>query len=71
MRAKYFTTEKQLGNFIHPVILAQPMQHTDGFTLIGFDSWEDVTDEKFCAAVTNIAEFHITKDKIGFHEDES
>lgn len=50
-----------------PVIIAQSMQQTDGFTVLGFDSWEDVHDEKITAAVTNIMSYKLTKDKVGFH----
>ena len=48
------------------MIIPQAMQHADGFTLLGFDSWEDVNDEKICAAVTDVSEFHITKETVGY-----
>lgn len=71
MKAKYETNDRQPGVFSHPVIIPNGMQHADGFTLLGFDSWEEVHDEKFCAAVTNVASFHITKESMGFNENQN
>ena len=66
MRAKYNTKGDRSGELEHPVIIPQAMQHADGFTLLGFDSWEDVNDEKICAAVTDVSQFHITKEAVGY-----
>lgn len=53
------------------VIMPQPMQHSDGYSLLGFDNWEDVNDEKLAAAVTNIMSFKLNKDRVGFHAKDS
>ena len=55
----------------YEAIVPQPMQHIDGFTLLGFASWEDVQDEKLACAITNVEEFHLDKEKskVGFHEN--
>lgn len=67
MKAIYRTLDGQPGDIEYAVIIGQNMNHSDGFTLLGFHSWEDVNDQKICAAVTNIAQFDLHKDKIGFH----
>lgn len=66
MRATFKTNNGTDGKLDYPVIMPQPMQHTDGFTLLAFESWEGANDEKISAAVTNVSEFHIVKDEIGF-----
>ena len=69
MKARYILKDQDVvKHFEYPVIMPQGMSHSDGFVLLGFEGWEQVNDEKFCAAVTNIAEFHIenTKGPIGF-----
>lgn len=68
VKAKYVTkTEPGLSKTIeYPVIQPQSMQHTDGFMLLGFNSWEDVHSETLAAAVTNVLEFHISKESVGF-----
>lgn len=68
MKATYKSRDGTGGFFNHPVIVPQAMQHGDGFMLLGFEDWEAVNDEKFSAAITNLSEFHITKEGIGFHE---
>ena len=54
------------------VIKPQAAQHSDAFTLLGFDSWEDVDGEKLAAAATDILEFTIIKEDkgIGFHANQ-
>ena len=73
MKAKYKTLAGDSDNVEYEAIVPQPMTHTDGFTLLGFNSWEDVQDEKLAFAVTNVAEFSLDKEKgkVGFHENQS
>lgn len=70
MKAKYKTIDGNPGHIEYEAIVPQPMQHIDGFTLLGFDTWEDVSDEKLAFAVTNVTEFCIDKGKtkVGFHD---
>lgn len=72
MKAEYKTKNGHAGVLNYPVILPNGMQHTDGFSLLAFASWEDANDEKLCAAVTNVEEFHIDKEegRLGFHVKE-
>jgi len=60
------TGEEQL--FEHEVIVPQNMEHSDGFTLFGFNSWEDVQNQKLIAAVTGVVSFQLddAKVKMGF-----
>ncbi len=68
MIATFKTKDNISSTFEHPVIIPNTMQHSDGFILLGFLDWEAVNDEKFCAAVTNVTEFHIqpSNNKVGF-----
>lgn len=67
MRATYTTKSDSPGFLDCPVIVPQAMQHSDGFTLLGFESWEDVNDEKLSAAVTDVAVFKLVRDsRLGF-----
>ena len=70
MKATYKTLDGNSSIIWYEAIVPQPMQHIDGFTLLGFDSWEDVSDEKLACAITNVAEFHLDREKakVGFHE---
>lgn len=71
MKASYTTRSGEYGKFSHPVILPQAMNHADGFMLLGFESWEAVTDEKMNAAVTDLVAFDIDKSqKMGFHNED-
>jgi hypothetical protein len=72
VKANYrLRSKEQLeGTMEYPAIVPQAMQNADGFTLLGFQSWEDVTSEKLAAAVTDVVEFHLTKEQIGFHRNE-
>jgi hypothetical protein len=56
----------QPGLMEQPVIISQSMAHGDGFTLFGFESWEDVHKEEMIEAATNVAAFQFSKDKVGF-----
>jgi hypothetical protein len=71
LKAKYKTLDGGGDSVEYEAIVPQPMTHTDGFTLLGFNSWEDVQDEKLAFAVTNVAEFYLDKEKgqVGFHEN--
>jgi hypothetical protein len=70
VKAKYKITDGGSGDIEYEAIVPQPMQHIDGFTLLGFNSWEDVTDEKLAFAVTNVVEFKLDKEtaRAGFHD---
>lgn len=68
MKATYRLKDGTAGTLEYPVIMPNAMQHTDGFSLLAFESWECVNDEKLCAAVTNVMEFHISKESIGFNK---
>lgn len=67
MKADYVTMDGSPGVMELPVILSQPMQHGDGFTLFGFESWEDAHKEDLISAVTNVSSFMFSKDNVGFH----
>lgn len=71
MKAAFMRLDGSPGTMDYEAIVPQPMQHVDGFTLLGFHSWEDVADEKIASAVTNVREFHLDKKtrKVGFGED--
>lgn len=66
MKADYLTLDGQTGVMECGVIKPQPMQHSDGFTLLGFETWEDVDKETIESAATNVASFNITNVKVGF-----
>ena len=70
MKASYTTLEGSGGTFEAGVIMPQPMQQKDGFTLLGFKDWEAVNDEKLSSAVTEIAAFelHTDNSKVGFYD---
>ena len=57
----------------YDAIVPQPMTHIDGFTLLGFETWEDVQREEIACAVTNVMSFEFDKDKhaVGFHENKN
>lgn len=70
MKADYKCKEGITGTFEAEVILPQPMTAGDGFTLLGFDDWEYVSDEKISSAITNIVQFKIIRNSIGFMTNE-
>jgi len=72
LKARYTTLSGTTGSIDYEAIVPQPMQHVDGFTLIGFDSWEDLNDEKLAFAVTNVAHFQLDREKgkVGFHNED-
>jgi len=69
LKAKYTSLDGTPGHIEYEAIVPQPMQHIDGFTLLGFDTWEDVQDEKLACAITNVAAFYLDKNKqqVGFN----
>jgi hypothetical protein len=69
MKAEYRHKDGTWGKMEHEVIKPQSATHTDAFTLLAFESWEDVVEEKLIAAVTDVLEFKITnkQKEIGFH----
>lgn len=69
LKANFITFEGHSGELEAGVIKPQPMQHADGFTLLAFDSWQDVDSEKLLGAATNILSFKLTETKVGFHND--
>ena len=71
LKANYKTLDGGTGSVEYEAIVPQPMTHKDGFSLLGFNTWEDVQDEKLAFAVTNVAEFTLDKEKgqVGFHEN--
>lgn len=66
MKAYYRTAEGHEGNFEYPVIIPQESEH-GGFTLVGFDDFEMVSEGKMSGAITGLLEFRLDHArKIGF-----
>lgn len=66
MKATYTTADGVRGTFEYPVIIPQESDH-GGFTLIGFDDFEMVNDQKMSGAITGLVEFRLDHArKVGF-----
>jgi hypothetical protein len=69
MKVTYRTLDGQSGTETYEAFVSQDMKHVDGFSIFGFETWEDVADEKVAWAITNVASFTLDrqKSKVGFH----
>lgn len=66
MKAKYRTADGVVDTFEYPVIIPQESEH-GGFTLVGFDDYEMVSEGKMSGAITGLMEFRLDNArKVGF-----